>query len=274
MTALIVFCRRRPWSPPSWSGGWRELRAPWIYALAGLAIVLPTRAPIALPFGRCRPSFGLFAAPRGRCRSGRRLGPLAGRGSVGAAAAALQPWLRSDGVWSNADRPAGVIPIRVPGGSPRDHLLFVSSCGGRSRRLRLRGGDVTTLVVGHLGLPRSPPAHREVVAADPETMVPVLGMMTAAACCCRSSTIVWPAWLVAAVLGEVTGCPLAFSIRHRHRDRGRRRDVGGAPVLGPAQLQLIAAIGLSAGFLPIGWSSCSARDPASASHEGAPASAA
>jgi len=62
MTALIVFVAAAPLVTAFLvAAEARALRAPWIYALAGLAIALLTRALIALPFGLPLPSFGLFA---------------------------------------------------------------------------------------------------------------------------------------------------------------------------------------------------------------------
>lgn len=125
------------------------------------------------------------------------------------------------------------------------HLLWRTILAG----LGFAAAIVTTVVVGTLGLAAIASAHREVVAADPGTMVPVLGMMMRGGLLLPVfSTIVWPAWLVAVVLGEVTGARsllLHLTVATAIAVVGV---MGGAPVLGPAQLRLIAAVGLSAGF--------------------------
>lgn len=125
------------------------------------------------------------------------------------------------------------------------HLLWRAILAG----LGFAAAIVVTLVVGTLGLATVASAHRDVVAADPGDMVPVVDMMMRAGLLLPVfSTIVWPAWLVAVVLGEVTGARsllLHLAVATAIAVVGT---MGGAPLLGPAQLRLIAAIGLSAGF--------------------------
>lgn len=108
---------------------------------------------------------------------------------------------------------------------------------------------VVTVVVGTLGLAAIAAAHREGVVEDPQTMVPVLGMMVRGGLLLPVfAAIVWPAWLGAIVLSEVTGARsllLHLVIATAIAVVGV---MGGAAVLGPAQVRLVAAIGLSAGF--------------------------
>lgn len=108
---------------------------------------------------------------------------------------------------------------------------------------------VTTLVVGTLGLVAITTAHREAILSDPQNMAPILGLLMRGGLLLPVfASVVWPGWLGAVVLGEVIGARSLLPHLVVATGIAVVGVMGGAPVLGPAQIQIVAAIGLSAGF--------------------------
>lgn len=125
------------------------------------------------------------------------------------------------------------------------HLLWRVILAG----LGFASAIVATMVVGTLGLTAVAFDHPEAIDGGPQSMAPILSqMMHGGLLLPVFVSIVWPAWLGAIVLGEVTGARsllLHLAVASGIAVLGV---MGGEPVLGLAQVRLSAAIGLCAGF--------------------------
>lgn len=108
---------------------------------------------------------------------------------------------------------------------------------------------VVTLLIGTLGLTASATAPHAALD-DPDILtVFVATMMRGSLLLPLFVTIVWPAWLAAIVLAEATATRSLLVHLVVATALAVGGVMGGAPAIGLVQLQVTAAIGLSAGFV-------------------------
>lgn len=108
---------------------------------------------------------------------------------------------------------------------------------------------VTSLVVGVFALGTVAAGERVVTGDGSGILALVTAVMHGGVVLPLFVSIVWPAWVGAVVLGEVTGTRSLLVHLIVATGIAVVGVMGGAPVLGSTQIQATAAIGLTSGFV-------------------------